>query len=188
MQQKLQVRTCQLQTDHFLGVPKLFLAALYRQTSWQLRVQLSSFKIDAKMALTCVKASLPGLPDQPQHPQAFQANFPILTMRIIAFHMKGYGQCKVTPSLVLRALSELFAVASKHDSEVCSKLSSSYCNFCIRNNLRRPEAIPCLPSPVQHCSTWPLPISWLQPWIMAITISVTHVTSMNQIYASESIT
>jgi len=36
-----------------------------------LHVQLSSFKIDAKMAATHVKTSLPGLPDKPHHPKHF---------------------------------------------------------------------------------------------------------------------
>ena len=45
----------------------------YRQTGRQLRVQLSSFKVDVKMAVNGVKVSPPGLPDKPHHPKHFSS-------------------------------------------------------------------------------------------------------------------
>jgi len=54
---------------------------------WQLCVQLSNFKVGAKMPATCMKASLPGLPDKP-HPKHFAfpkgtLGSPILTIEVL---------------------------------------------------------------------------------------------------------
>jgi len=57
-------------TGSFFEAPKLFLAHS-TPTDWQLRVQLSSFKINAKMIATHVKASLPGPSDRPPTSQTF---------------------------------------------------------------------------------------------------------------------
>jgi len=86
----------------------------HHQASWQLCVQLP------KLAANRVRASLP---DKVHHPK--QSTFPkrtfeeaqFLTMRIALLCRSGtYGQCKLMPSLVLRVLSEAFAIASKHHS------------------------------------------------------------------------
>jgi len=57
-------------TGPLFEAPKLFLAHS-TPTDWQLRVQLSSFKINAKMIATHVKASLPGPSDRPPTSQTF---------------------------------------------------------------------------------------------------------------------
>ena len=65
----------QFQPDHFLGVPKRSCTHYYwhhhQQASWQLCVQLSSFKIDPKLAANRVKAYFP---DKVHHPK--QSTFP----------------------------------------------------------------------------------------------------------------
>jgi len=67
------------QPDHILGASKLSCTHYYwwhhQQASWQLSVQLSSFKIDPKLAANRVKASLP---DKIHHPKQF--TFPKQTL------------------------------------------------------------------------------------------------------------
>jgi len=68
-------------TGPFFGLSKLFFAhtTILAVPPADMRVQLSSFKIDAKLAATHVKTSLAGLPDKPHH-QAFHIPKAILTM------------------------------------------------------------------------------------------------------------
>ena len=104
-------------TGPLFGAPKLFLTHSmwhHWQTGWQLRVQLSSFKIDVKMAANWVKASLPVLPGKPHHPNHFAFPKRILgkpsplTACIVLSHKGGYRQRKATSSPVLKALNKAF--------------------------------------------------------------------------------
>ena len=105
-------------TGPLFGAPKLSCTHFYRQhhlqTGWQLCVQLSSFKIDPKLAVNRVKASLPDnlhYPKQFAFPKQTFREAQFLTICIALSHRSGtYGQCKIMPSLDLQALSSQCAM------------------------------------------------------------------------------